>query len=505
MVRRWFTVRTLVALASVGLIAAGVWQLLDGSRVMRPEGRWQDIRSLAERDDLNVVFVLVDMLRADRLSTYGYERTTSPILDTLAESAIVFENVTAQSSWTKTSMASLWTGTYPSTNGIARYQHGLPGSVSSPAEILREAGFRTVGIWRNGWVAPNFGFGQGFDLYYKPVARKPQDGLRQDNPSAFQLGGSDHDLTRSAVAFLENAPESRFLLYLHYMDVHQYVYDDSADFGTAYSDIYDNSIHWVDRNLGTLWAILQREGLMENTIFVVASDHGEEFGEHGGEGHARTLYREVTHVPLVMALPFRLEEGIRVSSPVENVDIWPTLLDLLGLPPLPGAQGRSLVPLIEAAAQGAEPADGSRPRYAQIDRTWGGHVKVPNPLVTVAEGGFRLFHEAQNPGEEQLYDLESDPWEQHDVSEQHPEQVERLMTRLDEYMGAPPPEWGGPAEVAIDDFELAQLRALGYVMGDEDEDEDEEASDEAQGAGDGDDPAVQEDGPAEPQAAGTAE
>jgi len=482
MLRRWVTSRSLIALISLGLLAAGVWQMLEGGELPRPEGSWQDIEGLAERDDLNVVLVVIDMLRADRLSSYGYERPTSPILDALAESSVVFEDVTAQSSWTKTSMASLWTGTYPFANSITRYKHGLPDSAQTPAEILAEAGYQTVGIFRNGWVAPNFGFGQGFDLYYKPVTQLAPRELRQNNPSAFQLGGSDHDLTRAAQAFLEGDPEGPFLLYLHYMDVHQYVYDDSADFGTRYSDIYDNSIHWVDRNIGTLWAALQQQGLMDDTVLVIASDHGEEFGEHGGEGHAQTLFREVVKVPLIVALPFRLEPGIRVRTPVENVDIWPTLFDLMGMPPQPGAQGRSLIPAIEAAARGDEEVDGERPRFAQLDRHWGRRGMEPDPLYTIARGRYRLFHATEYPDSVRLFDLEEDPWELENVAQSHPEEVERLRAQLDEAMASSSPQWGGPKDVPLDDFELRQLRALGYAFGGEETEGEEDASPEVPAA-----------------------
>ena len=468
MLGRHAAIRPLIALVSLGLIAAGIWRIVDSAKPPRPEGPWTDIRGLAERDDVNVVFVVLDMLRADRLSTYGYERETSPIMDALASSGIVFENVKAQSSWTKTSMASLWTATHGFTNGVTRYMHGLPDEATLPAEILRDAGYQTVGIWRNGWVAPNFGFGQGFDLYYKPVA-KQSVGVRlaQDNPSAFKLGGSDQDLTRAAQAFLEASPQSPFFLYLHYMDIHQYVYDDVANFGTSMSDIYDNSIHWVDRNIGTLWAVLQQQDLMRNTVLVIASDHGEEFGEHGGEGHAQTLYREVTWVPLIVALPFRLEPGIRVQTQIENVDIWPTLLDLLGRDPLPGAQGTSRLSLIEAAAQGIEdPGARDGPLFAELDRTWGRQEAEPNPLITVQESDFRLFVPTLSPERSALFDVATDPWEQENIAAKHPEEVARLLKVLEDYQSRHESVWGGPKEVALDDLELMQLKALGYMIDD---------------------------------------
>jgi len=482
MLRQWITPRLLLGLVSVGLIVAGLSRMVEIRSPNRPEGTWEDFFEVRDRQNLNVVFVMIDTLRADRLSAYGYERPTSPIFDALADSGILFRDVMAQSTWTKTSMASLWTSTYPASNRITRYPHGLPESVHAPTEILKEAGYRTVGIWRNGWVAPNFGFDQGFDLYFRPPVSRTNRPSR-DNPSAFQLPGTDHDITQSAVQFLRTMDHEPFFLYLHYMDLHQYVYDDSADFGTTFSDIYDNSIRWTDANVGTVVATLQEEELMERTLLLISSDHGEAFHEHGIEGHARNLYRETTAVPLLIALPVRLAEGIQVKPPVENVDIWPTLLDLLELPPLPNAQGRSLVPLIEAAAQGAEEADGARPRYSQLDQTWGRRGEEPDPLVSMQKGRFRIFHKPGKPERDELYEVESDPYEQEDLAEERPELVEELRQDVHAYLESPAPRWGGPMEVQLDDFELGQLRALGYAIGGEPpEDRDLEGAPEAPAA-----------------------
>src|SRR5262245_10104598 len=319
----------------------------------RPEGGVDEIRALAQRRDLNVVFVLVDTLRADRLGSYGYSRPTTPNLDALAEQGIAFDRVLSQSSWTKTSMASLWTATFPLRNGVVRYDDVLPPAATLPAEVFREAGFRTAGIWRNGWVAPNFGFDQGFEFYTSPRPGRERARLERGNPSAEGLPGSDEDVATSTFEFLDSYGRERFFLYLHLMDLHQYVYDDKAQrFGTSYSDVYDQSLNWTDRVIGAIVSKLEEVGAQDRTLVVVASDHGEAFLEHGYEGHARNLYREVTYVPLVIALPFRLAQGVRIGEQVSNVDIWPTVLDLVGLAPLPNVDGRSLVPLILAAARG---------------------------------------------------------------------------------------------------------------------------------------------------------
>lgn len=183
----------------------------------RPLGEPTDLANLAERDDLNVVFILIDTLRADRLGAYGYERNTSPVLDYLAETGVRFSDHHSQSSWTKTSMASLWTALNPNRVGVLRAQHALPESARVPAEIFRDAGYRTIGIWRNGWVAPNFGFGQGFDAYHNPHSG-PMPGGLQKHVRAGQIESSDLDVVRSAQEFLRTHHDQRFFLYVHMMD-----------------------------------------------------------------------------------------------------------------------------------------------------------------------------------------------------------------------------------------------------------------------------------------------
>jgi len=482
--------RPLLALACVALIVFAIARTFQVRRPDRPAGTWEQIASLHERDDLNVVMLVVDTLRADRLSAYGYERETSPILEAMAGTGVRFENTLAQSSWTKTSMASMMTGTYPAKNRITRFEHSIPRPATLASEIFQEQGFRTVGIYRNGWVAPSFGFDQGYDYYYKPIVdSRPRNAL-QKNPSAHQLAGTDQGLVAAAGEFLRTVRDERFFLYLHFMDLHQYVYDQSADFGTTYSDIYDNSVRWIDANLGTVVALLQREGLMKRTVLVVVSDHGEAFREHGTEGHAQDLYEEVTRVPFVMMLPFRLPEPVVVETPVENVDVWPTVLDLLGLPALPEADGESLVPLIEAAARGEEPTwdgdgDESLTRFAHLDQTWGRSEIDPRPLVTVQEGRYRL-HQVLAPGGRvgELYDVRADPTETVNLAAERPEEVKRLLGLVKEYIETPPPSWGLPENVELGEMELVQLRALGYVV-DPHAPPEERAVDQRLKAGDG--------------------
>jgi hypothetical protein len=317
---------------------------LSRDRDRRPLGTADDITRLRERTDLNVLFILIDTLRADRLGSYGYERETSPEIDRHVSTGVRFARHLAQSSWTKCSMASLWTGLYPMRSGITRYDDVIPSEARLPAETLKEAGFQTVGLYRNGWVAPTFGFEQGFDVYTRPAARPLPPSVRLENPT-IKARGTDEDAVAAAIEFLRVNGDERWFLYLHLMDVHEYLYDEeTALFGGSYSDIYDNSIRWVDRVIGVLLAHLAERGHFEDTLVVIGSDHGEAFRERGYEGHARKVFRETTEVPFFLAFPFRLEPGVVVDVRTRNVDVWPTVLDLIGLESPPGIDGRSLAP-----------------------------------------------------------------------------------------------------------------------------------------------------------------
>jgi arylsulfatase A-like enzyme len=432
----------------------------------RPTGSSEDISKLSERDDLNVLFILIDTLRADRLGTYGYERDTSPTIDYLAQTGVRFAHHLSQSSWTKCSMASLWTGLYPVRTGVLRSQHAISSEAQMPAEIFREAGLRTAGIWRNGWVAPNFGFAQGFELYYRPQPSKVPATARRENPWV-QIEGTDTDILDSVKEFLSSYGRERWFLYVHLMDVHQYVYDEeTALFGTQMTDNYDNSIRRIDKLVALLLGNLDKRGLLEKTLVVLSSDHGEAFGEHGREGHARDVHGEVTEVPLILAFPFRLEPGIVVNTRSQNVDVWPTVLELMGLPPLQGIDGRSLVAEIEAGARGESLDYGSRLAFAQIDQTWGQREgQQPAPMVAVTEGSHRLIFPARNPEKLMLFDRDSDVREQRNIAEEETETAARLREQAEAYLASPPPPWGDETpSVELDDMDLNQLRALGYVL-----------------------------------------
>ena len=431
------------------------------SEVSRRVGTIEDVQGLSESTDLNVLFILVDTLRAHRLGCYGYDRPTSPVIDELARTGVRFATHGSQSSWTKCSMASLWTGLYPNRTGVLHAQHALPEEAVMPAEIFRDAGYRTAAIYRNGWIAPNFGFGQGFEIYHSPGASLNPI-MQRANPEKTPVG--DGDVIRSATVFLRSHAHERWFLYLHLMDVHQYSYDEaSGQFGSSYSDSYDNSILWTDYLLGELFEELDRLGLREKTMIVFAADHGEAFGEHGGEGHARNVYGEVTETPWIINFPFELEPGLVVEERTRNVDLWPTILDLVGLPGLMDPDGRSRTADIVAAAERRSAPEGDSTAFAQLQAGWSLDPEESNPIVAFNQDRWRLVYDGRMPDRPQLFDKENDPAESRNLAQNEPEVVEDLSAGVERYLEMNEAPWGDAAPVIeIDDMQLQQLRAIGY-------------------------------------------
>jgi choline-sulfatase len=431
-----------------------------------PVGGAEQIAALAKRSDVNVLFVLIDTLRADRLHSYGYPRPTSPFMDLLASEGVRFGHNMSQSSWTKCSMASLWSGLYPARSGVTRFNDVLAQSAHLPAEILREAGFHTAGLWRNGWVDGYHGFDQGFDVYTRPGLRPIGTKVRRQNPT-ITFGGSDFDLVEEAMEFLRTSGQKRWFLYLHLMDVHEYTYDpESARFGTASSDVYDNAILHVDHILDQLFGRLVEGNHLKNTLVVIVADHGEAHGERGFEGHARNVYPETTHVPWIIAFPFRLQPGIVIDEHTANVDVWPTTLELLGLPAMANTDGRSRVPEILAAARGEPVPDHEKPEIAHLDQTWGQRVDTSSPNVAIRDGHFRYI-QFRNPAgktiREQLFDSATDAKEETDRLADEPAAAEKLRGETERYL-ATKPAWEETKPLELDEMQLNQLRALGYQV-----------------------------------------
>lgn len=340
------------------------------------------------------ILISIDTLRADRVGAYGYARDTTPFLDRLAARGTLFERAIAQFPSTLPSHLSILTGLYPREHGVVPPVHVLAPEIPTVPELFRAAGFRTAGFTEGGYMKGYFGFARGFEVW------------RDDDTTA------ETDVERTFAAGLEFlrgvGKEERFLLFLHTYAVHD-PYDPPARFRELYwrgpppedafpptgpelaavnerglapspevvaylSALYDGSVRYVDAQVESLFAELERTGLLAESTVILFSDHGEEFLEHGKLAHTQT-YHELLHIPLLLLHPAQ-KAPLRLGALVEGIDLAPTLLDLADLsgPPM---SGRSLVPLLRqpdtpgrtsAFAEGESRAGGvSRVRYRAGD------------------------------------------------------------------------------------------------------------------------------------------
>lgn len=345
----------------------------------------------------NVLVIVVDTLRADHLSSYGYERATSAHIDLLAEQGVLFENAFATSSWTPPSHASLLTGRYVHEHNADT--EPLDARYPTIGEVLQERGYRTAAFSGNfETFNRSLGFGRGFhrfeDYYYsiKNLAVNSVYGRVIEFYLLHRIFGLEHKFDRkwasevngSLLRWIDRDREKPFFAFLNYYDVHApYIPPQpfrgmfselenpggiiNTDWGMDHIyvpmtpeqlqgeiDAYDGAIAYVDYHIGQLLSELQKRQLLGNTLVVITSDHGESFGEHGLLEHHNSLYREVIHVPLIVWWPGHLPAGKRIDLPVSNAALPATLLDLLDESATTLFPGPSLAQLWETPEAGRD-------------------------------------------------------------------------------------------------------------------------------------------------------
>ncbi len=411
----------------------------------------------------NLVLIVVDTLRADFTTPYGSAEDTAPELASWAARGALFERTLAQSSWTKISMASLFTSLWPRSHGIRETNDALAEPAITLAEVLQEEGYVTYGVQTNGWLHQSFGFHQGFDRYLFPAGGgDPRLGIAS-------LWAHAERVREEAARILAAHDRARpFFLYLHFMDVHEYAAPPPLrTFGSDRRGAYLAAIRWVDVTIARIREALDDAGLLDRTLLILASDHGETFGEHGVHGHARNVLTPVVSVPLVFRFPFRVEPPVRVAVQVRNVDIAPTLLELAGVPIPESFEGHSLVPLLT----GAEGAD--RPAYAALGVPLFADASVQTAMsngrwtyarnAEAPEGDEEAYEaRAADPGAELLFDRRLDPGENVNLITREPLEASRMRAFLDDHLAQG--EAGVVTRGARIDPEIAErLRAMGYL------------------------------------------
>jgi len=392
----------------------------------------------------NVILVTIDTLRADHLGCYGYERATSPRIDELAARSVVFERAVSTSSWTLPAHASLLTGLYPAEHGVQTDVNAMPASAVTLAELLGEHGYQTFAAVSHVYLSTRWGFDTGFDRFDERVALgSPQ------RPVATHI-------VDSAIEWLAARDTERpFFAWLHIFDPH-WDYAPPPPFDTRFDPdyrgsmrgnyasikpyvkavagydtppplaerdlehllaLYDGEIAYVDTELGRLFDALGAKRLWDSTVLVVASDHGEEFMEHGSlEGHQWTLYDEVVMVPLIAHFPGPRLQGTRVGDVVSTVGAAGMVLDYLGI----DNGWRSLYPLLSGG-----PPRGLVGGEALLDLT----VRRRERQLALRTADAKLVR--HDDGRTELYQLGVDPGEHEDVSVRSGDVVEALSARID--------------------------------------------------------------------------
>ncbi len=418
----------------------------------------------------NVVVYLIDALRADHLGCYGYDRPVSPHIDRFAERAILFERAQAQTSWTRASVASVFTGLMPQVHSANDDDDALSASVMTIAEYLQAAGFQTGGFSSNGNAGPNVGFAQGFDIF------------RNLGPVRSE------EINEEASSWLDALDDKRpFFLWVHTVDPHA-PYSPPEDLRRRFApavtgrnlgsiahiesltqhpdrlsakliadmvSLYDAEIAANDRSFGALLSDLHDLGLFDDTLIIVVSDHGEEFYDHGGWTHGKTLYSEQLDIPLIVKLP-GTSAGQRISQVVQHVDILPTILEFVGLEEPGGIQGKSLgALLVEEGRQ-----QWRNRSFSSLDLR--GRVGT-----SVYDGWWKMIrlHDRGKGYHPKLFDKQVDRQETNDLSPALPDRAATMLA-LDLRMEKRLPEPITPPVVDTSAKEEMReaLKALGYIV-----------------------------------------
>lgn len=426
----------------------------------------------------NVVLISLDTLRADRVGALLDGRSVTPRIDEIGRQGFRFQRAYAPANHTLLSHMSLLTGLYPKTHGVRRGKgrsaligiEALQESRVTLAETLQAHGYTTGGFaFSCVWLDARFGFAEGFDRY------------------TVRSQGAARTNDRDILPWLDANHRDPFFLFVHFYDAHsdwtKLPYDAPKEFRASQQgayrgkfngcgkgscatvhlkkldhnnttvsaadldyirSLYDAGVAWTDHQVGRIIDRLEGLGVLDDTLVVITSDHGEEFREHGRFIHTQ-LYDEIARIPLVFRLPGSAKAGGASSEVVKLVDVMPTILDLVGVPPEDEVEGRSIRPLMQGQALEPVPVFlTSATALAVVDWPW------------------KMVHFGNRS---ELYNLELDPLEKTDVLAARRSDAARLRAMLSRWKRSEGPEAATPGDRVIDadDADVERLRALGYI------------------------------------------
>jgi arylsulfatase A-like enzyme len=427
----------------------------------------------------NILLITMDTTRSDHLSLYGYSHRTTPFLEELAASSVVFDQAYAAAPATAPSHATLFTSQSPLTHRVLKNAVTLGEQHRTFAELAVERGYQTAAIVSSFVMNAKFGLAQGFQHYDDLLAPEKASINWEQWEGQEVAGGFDRkaaEATDQAIAWLQDARELDvpFFLFVHYFDPHD-PYVPPAPYRDKFVDTtieqvgqrrmwsgYDGEIAYTDAEIRRLFAALDRLDLLSDTVVVLAGDHGEGIMSRGYQYHGAHIYEEAVRVPLLMRWEGKLEPGRRVAGTVTIADIVPTLFDLLGWPR--GNlefQGQSLA----APLLGGDPLPRDFPAYLyrspyEPHNEFGVWVDGEKHAVRLGDWKYLL---AENEGTTELYNLAADPLERANVIAAHPDVALRLQGMLAEWRAAVTRPDSPGVKPALSESDLKKLKSLGYV------------------------------------------
>lgn len=403
--------------------------------------------------DLNVILVTIDTLRADRVSCYGSQRVDTPVLDRFASEGVRFSNAASTVPFTLPAHTSILTGLYPPGHGVREnVGYAVGEELTTLAEVLAGGGWSTAAFVSSFVLDSRWGIAQGFGHYVDDFDLSTFD--HAPNLSAVQRPGDE--TIASAVQWLDERPEKQsFFLWIHLYDPHD-PYEPPEPWASRHPGRpYEGEVAFTDSLLGGFRSELEKRGLLESSMVVLTADHGEGLGDHGESSHGFFIYDTTIHVPLIIRTPDGAAAGSVVDTAVSHVDLYPTILDAVGLESPAAVHGRSLLPLLEGMDPGWDREVYSESLYPLLHYGWA-------PLRSVRTEGSKLIS-APRP---ELYDHRADAREEHDLSATQPALLTEMEGRLEGLRlliesDAPVRE----SSPDLDPQTLAQLQALGYAAG----------------------------------------
>jgi arylsulfatase A-like enzyme len=408
----------------------------------------------------SLLLVSIDTLRADHLGCYGYARPTSPHLDAFAARSFRFAEAISSAPWTYPAHRSLFSGVYPKSTGGRRR---LP-----LAQVLWRSGYRTLAAAGGGQLDYRLGFSRGFERYREfdwiraPQAIAEEIAILGERPFFYFLHTYEVHDPYLDTRFAEGLPSGRLVGEFSHRLWRSVKRTLTAGEQAYVEALYDGDIAFTDERLGHLLAALENRGLLDHAVVVLTSDHGEQFWEHGTWRHGQSLYDHQLLVPLVVWVPpalrdaFGIPDGSAViTEPVRLVDLYPTVLNLLGVSIEHDIQGRSLVPLMQRQSLREVPALAEDLNLEHEESK------------AVRFRGFKYISRIDATGAQtrELYDLATDPGERLNLVDERPDQADRLHAHLERLAGD---EWWRSAVEETQDRDLPEdlrrkLEALGYL------------------------------------------